>query len=259
MTTKDNNSGRTGRRIIQLDDDILREITQHNTAHTKVSCANDSSDITPCGESDEIQSQVTADKVTITTDVNSATNVTEIAKPIEKPVSIPRSSGAVTDASIHENPKGDEDKGATRVSIFNATKRMADAIGKAMAEDKNENITASAKTRVNKVTDVTDIGQNGAKTPEPIKRKATSPPRATRVSFKMREATRKGFCEDYTHKVDTKSGKPITIAPDLLERLQTLCILSGDFKSCPTYIINNLISVFLDIVEPEAKKWGTPN
>lgn len=259
MTTKDNNSGRTGRRIIRLDDDILREITQHNTAHTKASCSDSGSISKPCGGNNETQSQVTADKMTITTDVNSATNVTEIAEPIEKPVSIPRSSGAGENASIHKNPKGDDDKEATKVSISNASKRMAEAIGKAMAENKEEKVITTAMTEVVKVTDVTDIGQKEAKTPAPIERKSTSQPRSTRVSFKMREATRKGFCEDYTHKVDTKGGKPITIAPDLLERLQTLCVLSGDFKSCPTYIINNLISVFLDIVEPEAKKWGTPN
>ncbi len=259
MTTKDNNSGRTGRKIIQLDDDIFRKMTQHNTVHTNVACANDGNNSMQCVGSIETQSQVTAAKVAITTDVNSSNNVTEIAEPIEKPISIPRSSDAVTDTSIHKNPKGDDDKEATTANISNATKRMAEAIGKAMAEDKNENITATAMTEANKVADVTDIGQNGAKTPEPIERKATSPPRTTRVSFKMREATRKGFCEDYTHKVDTKGGKPITIAPDLLKRLQTLCVLSGDFKSCPTYIINNLIRVFLDIVEPEAKKWGTPS
>ena len=259
MTTEDKNPGRAGRKIIRLDDDILREISQHKTAHTKGSCSDGDCISKPCEANNETQSQVTADNVATTTDVITTTNATEIAEHIEKTVSIPRSSKTGTGAVIQENSKGDDDKAATKVYISNATKRMAEAIGKAMAEDKEEKVKATAMTEVNKATDVTNINHEEVTTPKSIERKATSPPRTTRVSFKMREATRKGFCEDYTRKVVTKGGKPITIAPDLLERLHNLCILSGDFKSCPTYIINNLIREFLDIVEPEAKKWGTQN
>lgn len=259
MATKNDSNGKSGRKKVIIEAELATELTQQNDGQANVTMAKSRDFSWLWSGKKDVQPQATDDKATTTTDVNSATNVTEITEPIEKPVSIPRSSGAVTDASLHENRQGDDDEKATTVGISNATKRMAEAIGKAMAEDKEEKITATAMTEVDKAADVTDIGQNGVKMPEPIERKATSPPRATRVSFKMREATRKGFCEDYTHKVDTKGGKPITIAPDLLKRVQTLCVLSGDFKGCPTYIINNLISVFLDIVEPEAKKWGTPN
>lgn len=80
--------------------------------------------------------------------------------------------------------------------------------------------------------------------------------KATRISAKMRKATRTEFCEAYAGKVDTKGGKPITITSSSMERLYRLCSLSGNHNACPTYVINNLLSEFLDAVEPEAKKWG---
>ena len=78
----------------------------------------------------------------------------------------------------------------------------------------------------------------------------------TRISAKMRRATRAEFCDAYTGKVDTKKGKPIAITASNMKRLYRLCNLSGDRNACPTYIINNLLSEFLDAVEPESKRWG---
>ena len=78
----------------------------------------------------------------------------------------------------------------------------------------------------------------------------------SRVSAKMRRATRAEFCAAYTGKVDTKKGKPIAITVSNMKRLHRLCSLSGVHNACPTYIINNLLSEFLDAVEPESKHWG---
>lgn len=85
-----------------------------------------------------------------------------------------------------------------------------------------------------------------------------SPPtvKTTRISAKMRRATRAEFCAAYFGKVNTKGGKPIAILPTIMDRLYRLCTLSGDRHACPTYIINNLLSEFLDAVEPESKRWG---
>lgn len=94
------------------------------------------------------------------------------------------------------------------------------------------------------------------KIPQPMAEPTVPTPKGTRISAKMRKATRAEFCEAYTGKVDTKGGKPITITSSALERLYRLCSLSGNRNACPTYVVNNLLSEFLDAVEPDAKKWG---
>lgn len=126
-------------------------------------------------------------------------------------------------------------------------------------------------TKVNDVTNFTYAAEVDEKTSDGVSPKdevqqpevsrlkdvpATPSAKATRISAKMRKATRTEFCEAYTTKVDTKGGKPITIAQSVMERLYRLCSLSGNRNACPTYIVNNLLSEFLDAVEPEAKKWG---
>lgn len=255
MATKNSNTGKSGRRTVVIEAELAMKMAQQNdTNHAD----NGNLSWMWSGEKDA-QPHVPNDNVDTATDVTTATNVAEMAEPIDIPIPAHLPQIVGTEVSTQKHYSDDVNKGTIKNYASNSTKRMTVAVRKAMSEDKEEKIEATAMTEVNKATDVTNINHEEVTTPKSIERKATSPPRTTRVSFKMRETTRKGFCEDYTRKVATKGGKPITIASDLLERLQNLCVLSRDFKSCPTYIINNLIREFLDIVEPVAQKWGTQN
>ena len=82
-------------------------------------------------------------------------------------------------------------------------------------------------------------------------------PKATRISAKMRRASRKEFHDVYLVKTDTKGGKPITIAADLVERAYRICARSGDHRTCPTYLFNNLLRELLDVIEPDTEDWAT--
>lgn len=82
-------------------------------------------------------------------------------------------------------------------------------------------------------------------------------PKTTRVSAKMRRASRKEFHDTYLVKTDTKNGKPITIAADLVERAYRICARSGDYRTCPTYLFNNLLREVLDAIEPDTEDWAT--
>lgn len=85
---------------------------------------------------------------------------------------------------------------------------------------------------------------------------ATTTTKATRISAKMRRASRQEFHDAYLVKTDTKGGKPITISADLIRRLHRICARSGDYRTCPTYLVNNLLSEILDIIEPETEGWA---
>lgn len=84
---------------------------------------------------------------------------------------------------------------------------------------------------------------------------ATTTTKATRISAKMRRASRQEFHDAYLVKTDTKGGKPITISADLIRRMYRICARSGDYRTCPTYLVNNLLSEILDIIEPETEGW----
>lgn len=142
---------------------------------------------------------------------------------------------------------------------------------KAKLSNGSNQIEAIEVTKAVDVIDVAEVSKVGEKVAEDISPKDETPhpklpvqkenftastAKATRISAKMRKATRAEFREAYTGKTDTKGGKPISIAPAIIERLYRLCSLTGDRNACPTYVINNLLSEFLDAVEPEAKKWG---
>lgn len=85
---------------------------------------------------------------------------------------------------------------------------------------------------------------------------ATTTTKTTRISAKMRRASRQEFHDAYLVKTDTKGGKPITISADLIRRLYRICARSGDYRTCPTYLVNNLLSEILDIIEPETEGWA---
>lgn len=80
--------------------------------------------------------------------------------------------------------------------------------------------------------------------------------KATRISAKMRRASRQEFHDAYLVKTDTKGGKPITISADLIKRLYRICARSGDYRACPTYLVNNLLMEILDVIEPDTEGWA---
>lgn len=80
--------------------------------------------------------------------------------------------------------------------------------------------------------------------------------KATRISAKMRRASRQEFHDAYLVKTDTKGGKPIAISADLIKRLYRICARSGDYRACPTYLVNNLLMEILDIIEPDTEGWA---
>lgn len=80
--------------------------------------------------------------------------------------------------------------------------------------------------------------------------------KATRISAKMRRASRQEFHDTYLLKTDTKGGKPITISANLIKRLYRICARSGDYRACPTYLVNNLLMEILDIIEPDTEGWA---
>nr|WP_288927516.1 hypothetical protein [uncultured Akkermansia sp.] len=82
--------------------------------------------------------------------------------------------------------------------------------------------------------------------------------RSTRISGKMRRANRDEFCGTYTRKVDTKGGSPITISPDILKMAHTICAKSGNYKSCSTYVINNILRAVFEDMADEIKSWPMP-
>lgn len=117
---------------------------------------------------------------------------------------------------------------------------------------------ADALTDAIIATDVTEMGTIGkADSRSKDSEDSPSAPKATRVSAKMRRASRKEFHDTYLVKTDTKGGKPITIAADLLERAYRICARSGDYRTCPTYLFNNLLREVLDAIEPDTEDWAT--
>ncbi len=117
---------------------------------------------------------------------------------------------------------------------------------------------ADTSTNVIIATDVTEmvtIGKADARSKD--SEVSPSAPKTTRVSAKMRRASRKEFHDTYLVKTDTKNGKPITIAADLVERAYRICARSGDYRTCPTYLFNNLLREVLDAIEPDTEDWAT--
>lgn len=111
-----------------------------------------------------------------------------------------------------------------------------------------EVITAT-DTTIMTTTDKTEAQPNVAGTPAVTGK-------ATRISAKMRRASRQEFHDAYLVKTDTKGGKPITISAGLIKRLYRICARSGDYHACPTYLVNNLLMEILDLIEPDTEGWA---
>lgn len=111
-----------------------------------------------------------------------------------------------------------------------------------------EVITAT-DTTIMTTTDKAEAQPNVADTPAVTTK-------ATRISAKMRRASRQEFHDAYLVKTDTKGGKPITISAGLIKRLYRICARSGDYRACPTYLVNNLLMEILNIIEPDTEGWA---
>lgn len=120
--------------------------------------------------------------------------------------------------------------------------------------------TAMAKTATPITTTITGTTDKVTETmPDAtVEEQSAKSPKSTRISGRMRRASRDEFCGTYTRKVDTKGGSPITIAPDILKMAHVICAKSGNYKSCPTYVINNILRAVFEDMADEIKSWPMP-
>lgn len=110
-------------------------------------------------------------------------------------------------------------------------------------------VITATDTTIMTTTDKAEAQPNVADTPAVTGK-------ATRISAKMRRASRQEFHDAYLVKTDTKGGKPITISANLIKRLYRICARSGDYRACPTYLVNNLLMEILGIIEPDTEGWA---
>ena len=135
------------------------------------------------------------------------------------------------------------DKSATTIEV-NETVESTTVAKTATPVAPTETVTTD---KVTEAKQESAIGEQSAKSPKP-----------TRISGRMRRASRDEFCGTYTRKVDTKGGSPITIAPDILKMAHVICAKSGNYKSCPTYVINNILRAVFEDMADEIKSWPLP-
>lgn len=120
--------------------------------------------------------------------------------------------------------------------------------------------TAMDKTATPDTTTITSEADKvtEAKQETSVEEQSGKSPKSTRISGRMRRASRDEFCGTYTRKVDTKGGSPITIASDILKMAHVICAKSGNYKSCPTYVINNILRTVFEDMADEIKSWPMP-
>lgn len=189
------------------------------------------------GTSDSKSSKPDSDQVTI---------MTEMGNPSQQNVTASENTPTVKTAST-SNPTQAESllhqKGTDLTALDTAPVKTVNDIGVP-----TQVITAT-DTTIMTTTDKTEAQPNVADTPAVTGK-------ATRISAKMRRASRQEFHDAYLVKTDTKGGKPITISAGLIKRLYRICARSGDYRACPTYLVNNLLMEILDIIEPDTEGWA---
>lgn len=189
------------------------------------------------GTSDSKSSKPDSDQVTI---------MTEMGNPSQQNVTVSEDTPTVKTAST-SNPTQAESllhqKGTDLTAPDTAPVETVNDIGVP-----TEVITAT-DTTIMTTTDKTEAQPNVTDTPAVTGK-------ATRISAKMRRASRQEFHDAYLVKTDTKGGKPITISANLIKRLYRICARSGDYRACPTYLVNNLLMEILDIIEPDTEGWA---
>ena len=189
------------------------------------------------GTSDSKSSKPDSDQVTI---------MTEMGNPSQQNVTASENTPTVKTAST-SNPTQAElllhQKGTDLTALDTAPVKTVNDIGVP-----TQVITAT-DTTIMTTTDKTEAQPNVADT-------TAVTGKATRISAKMRRASRQEFHDAYLVKTDTKGGKPITISANLIKRLYRICARSGDYRACPTYLVNNLLMEILDIIEPDTEGWA---
>lgn len=189
------------------------------------------------GTSDSKSSKPDSDQVTI---------MTEMGNPSQQNVTASENTPTVKTAST-SNPTQAESllhqKGTDLTALDTAPVKTVNDIGVP-----TQVITAT-DTTIMTTTDKTEAQPNVADTPAVTGK-------VTRISAKMRRASRQEFHDAYLVKTDTKGGKPITISAGLIKRLYRICARSGDYRACPTYLVNNLLMEILNIIEPDTEGWA---
>lgn len=189
------------------------------------------------GTSDSKSSKPDSDQVTI---------MTEMENPSQQNVTASEDMPTVKTAST-SNPTQAElllhQKGTDLTAPDTAPVETVNDIGVP-----TQVITAT-DTTIMTTTDKAEAQPNVADTPAVTGK-------ASRISAKMRRASRQEFHDAYLVKTDTKGGKPITISANLIKRLYRICARSGDYRACPTYLVNNLLMEILDIIEPDTEGWA---
>lgn len=192
------------------------------------------------------QSRGTSDSKSSKPDSDQVTIMTEMGNPSQQNVTASEDTPTVKTAST-SNPTQAESllhqKGTDLTAPDTAPVETVNDIGVPA-----EVITAT-DTTIMITADKTEAQPNVADTPAVTTK-------ATRISAKMRRASRQEFHDVYLVKTDTKGGKPITISANLIKRLYRICARSGDYRACPTYLVNNLLAEILDAIEPDTEGWA---
>lgn len=192
------------------------------------------------------QSRGTSESKSSKPDSDQVTIMTEMGNPSQQNVTASEDTPTVKTAST-SNPTQAESllhqKGTDFTAPDTAPVETVNDIGVP-----TEVITAT-DTTIMITADKTEAQPNVADTPAVTGK-------ATRISAKMRRASRQEFHDAYLVKTDTKGGKPITISANLIKRLYRICARSGDYRACPTYLVNNLLMEILDIIEPDTEGWA---
>lgn len=192
------------------------------------------------------KSRGTSDSKSSKPDSNQVTIMTEMGNPSQQNVTASENTPTVKTAST-SNPTQAESllhqKGTDLTALDTAPVKTVNDIGVP-----TQVITAT-DTTIMTTTDKIEAQPNVADTPAVTGK-------ATRISAKMRRASRQEFHDAYLVKTDTKGGKPITISAGLIKRLYRICARSGDYRACPTYLVNNLLMEILNIIEPDTEGWA---
>lgn len=189
------------------------------------------------GTSDSKSSKPDSDQVTI---------MTEMGNPSQQNVTASEDTPTVKTAST-SNPTQAESllhqKGTDLTAPDTTTVETVNDIGVPTG------VITATDTTIMTTTDKAEAQPNVADTPAVMGK-------ATRISARMRRASKQEFHDAYLVKTDTKGGKPITISADLIKRLYRICARSGDYRACPTYLVNNLLIEILDVIEPDTEGWA---
>lgn len=192
------------------------------------------------------QSRGTSDSKSSKSDSGQVTIMTEMGNPLQQNDTASEDMPTIKTAST-SNPTQAESllhqKGTDLTAPDTAPVETVNDIGV-----QTEVITAT-DTTIMTTTDKAEAQPNVADTPAVTTK-------ATRISAKMRRASRQEFHDVYLVKTDTKGGKPIAISANLIKRLYRICARSGDYRACPTYLVNNLLTEILDVIEPDTEGWA---